>query len=171
MILYLIRYQKRCYKVKFWINWIENPTLIGYIQSNLCVFFYHLLTINTIRKLTNTNEYTNRIFLLVNCGKCFWLNIPSQYQSVNTNANISSIFIEWITLKRNERTLLSLSYFFFFSLFLSATNTINLPNFITNQHPTTNLASPTSSLSSSLCRHNFEHLKLNKHTCTNIWFY
>ena len=21
------------------------------------------------------------------------------------------------------------------------------------------------------CRHNFVHLKLNKHTCTNIWFY
>jgi hypothetical protein len=54
----------------------------------------------TTRKLANTNRYTDRMFLLVDCGEFSRLHMPSQYLSVNTDKNISSIYTEGITVRK-----------------------------------------------------------------------
>jgi hypothetical protein len=54
----------------------------------------------TLRKLTNTNRNINGIFSSIDCGEFFWLNMPSQYSSVNTNKNILSVCTEGITVRK-----------------------------------------------------------------------
>jgi hypothetical protein len=54
----------------------------------------------TTRKLTNTNRNIDRIFSSIDCGEFFWLNMSSQYSSVNTNKNILSVCNEGITVRK-----------------------------------------------------------------------
>lgn len=53
----------------------------------------------TTRKLTNTNEHIDEIFSSVDCDEFFWLNMYSQYPSVNTDKNIFLIYTKRITME------------------------------------------------------------------------
>jgi hypothetical protein len=54
----------------------------------------------TTRKLTNTNRNINGIFSSINYGEFFWLNMPLQYLSINTNRNILSVYTKGITVRK-----------------------------------------------------------------------
>jgi len=54
----------------------------------------------TTRKLTNTNRNINGIFSSINYGEFFWLNMPLQYSSINTNRNILSVYTKGITVRK-----------------------------------------------------------------------
>jgi hypothetical protein len=56
----------------------------------------------TTRKLANTNGYIDSMFLLVDCGEFSRLHMPSQYPLLNTDKNISLIYTEEITVKKEE---------------------------------------------------------------------
>jgi len=57
------------------------------------------------RNLTNTNENTNRIFLLVDCDEFYRQTFSSIYPSVNTDENILLIYTKGIVMgKEGKKT-------------------------------------------------------------------
>jgi hypothetical protein len=57
------------------------------------------------RNLTNTNENTNRIFLLVDCDEFYRQTFSSIYPSVNTNENILLVYTKGIAMgKEGKKT-------------------------------------------------------------------
>jgi hypothetical protein len=71
----------------------------------------------TTRKLANTNGYTDSMFSLVDCGEFSRLHMPSRYPSLNIDKNISSIYTERITVRKEgirKKKLKSTMTFYFY---------------------------------------------------------
>jgi len=56
--------------------------------------------IYTVKKLTNTNKNTNKIFLLIYYSEFYWYNFSFLYSLVNTEENFTSVYIDRIAVEK-----------------------------------------------------------------------